>query len=251
MNIKLEDLVRESAKAIVGYSVDGVEVIDGNPVFYSDFIDDYYCNLAHIYNFNNQAIKKIINFFKKRELPVALYVLDKKIEEVIQNDYKQVNEDIYMIIEKPIRFESNEIKVKQVSNQNEEDEFLSIFQKVFCEGDGVYGGISKGYLDAIKQYFKKFPKKKHKDFIASIDGITVGTISIIIQNNLVIASSLAVLPKYRGLGVSKALLSVALNPFIEKKLCTLCTEHNSVNEKIYKKIGFKTVGTAKTYLKKE
>jgi ribosomal protein S18 acetylase RimI-like enzyme len=58
--------------------------------------------------------------------------------------------------------------------------------------------------------------------------------------------NVAVLESFRKKGVAKALTASCVNKFRDKILF-LGTEEDSVNEKIYKKMGFETVGIGRCY----
>ena len=109
----------------------------------------------------------------------------------------------------------------------------------------------KFFADVLKRWPKMF-------FVAEIEKEIVGYVMCIVQkelNNIVfvdkgVLASVAVLSKYRQLGIGRALVQYTLNGLVDSgiKTCVLQVRTSNTNAIwLYKELDFKVIGTLARY----
>jgi len=148
------------------------------------------------------------------------------------------------------RSEVNNESYKFINKWFKRNDYLEILRKVFCEGEGVYGGLSTEYLDATERYFKVYPQDRRLDYIAYYEGSPVGTTSFLFNDNYAVIIAAATLPEFQKKGIAKSMISKGIEKMSGKTIF-LVTETKTVNEDIYKRMGFNTKLIEPVYIKEK
>ncbi len=156
---------------------------------------------------------------------------------------------------------NNKIKILRVDKKREKD-YIYVFKTVFCEGEGVYGGLSTDYLEALKKFFKNYPRSRRINFVAYMGEKPVATTTFLFNKKYALIIGVAVLSEFRNKNIAKTLVfkgidelknkgKVWKSDFTQNKIVFLGTEAGTENEKIYEKMGFETKIIENIYVKKE
>lgn len=139
----------------------------------------------------------------------------------------------------------DEVEIRLVENEQQFREFAKVMVEVFSKGepDDPYHGFSPKWGEVLlKQYNHHNDSYQLETYLAYINGELAGGAQLLFDNETGYLDWLSVLPKFRRLGVGKALQATRVNR--AKKLGVenifLLTEVGSRNEKIFTKFGFKT-----------
>lgn len=233
------------------YATD-VKKYDGAVLVHDKEVDDNYWNYLYIEKFNKDIIEEARTFFHKNNLPLSIYFLEGDGSSEIQkyatdNGFNLSYKDAIMVFEGTENKSANNFEIKQVKGKKGESDFLSVYKDVFCDEEaGVYSGLSSGYLNNMKEYFAKYLRERRSDFVAYKDGEPAGIASVVFDDDYAAIMNVAVLSKFRMMGVARELTWESIDNFRNKELF-LSTEKDSIDEEIYKKFGFKTVATGKCY----
>lgn len=250
MNIKL--LPIKNIELNTGMYVTDLKKIGNSFLVHDKEVDDNYWNYLYTEKLNESLIGEGKTFFHERNLPLSIYFLDDKDVKCTleEKGFNLSYQDAIMVFEGPINRNDGNFEVKAVKSKNEEEDFIKIYKEVFCDkGAGVYSGLSGGYLNNIKGYFSKYPKGKRLDLVAHKDGEPMGITSVVFDDQYAAIMNVAVSEKYRRMGVANELTNECIKRF-NGKIIFLSTEKESINEGIYRKLGFKTVVIGNCYKEK-
>jgi len=251
--IDLQELVKKEIFLNVGSSISECIEDKNNIISFSRFVDNIYCNNAYIEDYDDSLISKYQPYFDKKKLPLVFYVTNetepRNVEELLQEKgFRLTGTDAVMVLKTSSKFTNEDIDIKEVEKKDEQA-YLEIFDEVFCkEGDDVYSGTSRGYLDVLKFYFKNYPKERRFDYIAYKGDKPVGIAQVKFDEKYALLESIAVLQGFRNKGIIKSIIGDIGERF-DDKIVFLSTEEGSVNDEIYKKLGFKTVTTGKFFVR--
>lgn len=216
-------------------------------IFNDELPTDIYLNHATNITAKNNIqnfIDRIENTFKKHGSIPAFYItptttrLLKKV--LLKRNYEIFDIDSWMTPTKKIKSQLNVRKI----NNNEIGEFVKVFTEVYTKGeeDDPYKNMSSLYGTFLKRRLITRHRCKTEPFAAFLNDKIIGTIYITYDKNYACAYGLAVLPKYRNKGAGRSLLSKCVELAKELRVeLFLQTSKGSRNEKIFKKLGFKTV----------
>lgn len=153
------------------------------------------------------------------------------------------------------KYDKEDLEVKLVQNAEEFGEYADVFVEVFSKGepDDPYKGLSPKWGDLLRERYRKGPDGfSLETYAVSLDDRVVGGAELYWDGEIAYMDGLAVLPKFRKLGVGKALQGTRVKRAKElgaKYIC-LITEVGSRNEEIFTRFGFKTEFTSQDLIKK-
>lgn len=206
-------------------------------------------------------IDKIEKTMLSRGIVPAFYLLPKSkpsnLEKCLKRrGYELFCHDAWMMFRKKnaaVR-ENSSFQIR-LAKRNEFATVRHVFNEVFTKGeeDDPYKGLSPVYGDlTLKRLLHKSKDYDSIFFVALVSGKIVGVCNLLYDGKIAAIEGLAVLPKFRNMGIGTSLLlacaKTAQNFGI--KDIYLGTEKNSRNEKIFKTIGFHTKMAVKVYCKK-
>lgn len=225
---------------------------DDNVIFVHDkFVDDNYWNYAYLKQ-PKLDLQKIREYFVSKNLLSSVYLLDsdkfKEVEEeLVGNGFELSYSDAEMVFEGQKPEGGQKFETKEANNPEAEKDFLKVYSDVFvAEGEDVYSGLSDGYLKNIEEYFKKYPKENRWDLVAYTDGKPAGIATVVFNDQYALIMNVAVTPQYRRMGIAKDLSQSCIKKFYGRTIF-LGTEKGSIDEAIYKRMGFRTVAVGKCY----
>lgn len=231
------------------------EEIDSVIFVHDKYVKDNYWNYAYL---KEPVLKldEIENFFRERGVSSSVYILAEPSyedvrKELIRNGYELSYSDAIMVFKGSSIKATKNIEIKKADSEISKNEYLKIYKEVFCdEGEDVYSGLGDGYLKNIQNYLDNYPQNIRYNIVAYIDGKPAGIATVLFDDEYAVIMNVAVLEEFRNMGVAKSLSADCLNKFSDKTLF-LGTEEGSVNEGIYKKMGFETVAVGKCYKEKK
>ncbi|MDE1869063.1 MAG: GNAT family N-acetyltransferase [Candidatus Micrarchaeota archaeon] len=230
----------------------GKKRIKGAELLYSDAVSDPYWNYATSVNVRTitkgNMLEAIISFYSERKALPALYIAsgDNRIGRALARyGFKAKYADSWMVYTgRKIRDNNSGVVVKKVSNKGEMRHFTRIFETVYgLKGTGPYKSLEKGYGKALFGAFGHKQKGKSVAFyLAYLGGKPVGCAMLVTSGRYAGLYGLGVLQRYRGRGIARALTArrIADARQMGANIIFLQTEKGSINEKIFKKMGFKT-----------
>jgi ribosomal protein S18 acetylase RimI-like enzyme len=225
---------------------------DENTIYiYDKYVEDNYWNYAYL----KQPVlnlDKIKNYFHSKNIPASAYFLDdekfKNIETTLtSNGFSLSYTDAIMThYGNPISLNTEHV-IEEVKTQGQQDDFVKVYSDVFVdEGEDVYSGLSDGYVNNIQDYFANYPKDKRYDLTTYKNQQPAGIATVVFNNQYALIMNVAVSPKYRKQGIAKALSIKCISEF-KDRVVFLSTEKDSIDEDIYRRMGFSTVAIGKCY----
>lgn len=244
MLVNHRQLPIENTYLLVGESIEEPIEVKGGLITYSDIIKDYYCNVVVVTDFNQVDLEKAEEFYKERKVSLSLAVLEEDLTEETRDKLKKENfilksRNAYMVFQGKPEKVNGQIDISKAEGKEQEQDYIDIFRKVYCEGEGVYGGLSTDYIRATERYFKIYPKERRFDYVAYSEDKPIGITTFLFNDNFAVIIGVAVLPEYRGKGVAKSIIYKGITE-LEDKTFFLGTEAGTENELIYKRMGFDT-----------
>lgn len=225
--------------------------------------DDPYLNYVtkikvkgNVNRFITEMESKFIEHKSKPCFYLLSYSLPKILEKILTNKgYKPFTTDAWMFfnLKKNVAKTEKPVKAKKIG-KSKLAEFKNVFNEVYMKGeeDDPYKNLSHLYGEfMVRRFLKKNNTCKTEHFAVFSKNKMIGIIAMVHDRKVAGLYALAVLPDYRKMGAGKALLSACILRAKELKLSHLFlnTEKNSRNEKIFKKLGFKTEFVAKQFYK--
>ena len=220
---------------------------------FSKFVDDMYSNIAIVDNSTN--LNKIDKEFISKNLESTYYSLNK-----LDNNFYAVYEDDFLLLEnidtlynKFKKFKNKNISLIEVVSTDLENEYMLINDKCYGEksSDNPYSNLDNyGYCKTVLEYKKNESETKTLIYIIKYKNQNVGCINITIKNTLCYISGLAILKEFRKSKVFLSMvniLEILKNYNVNSVFCV--TELDEYPDKLYKKLGFKSVGVVKGYKK--
>jgi len=223
-------------------------------LFNDELPEDPYLNYAtkiKIKGNTAQAIKEIESIFVKHKSKPSFHILPysypKNLGSLLKKmGYKPFAIDSWMFFDLEKNTERSETSVKiKKTGASEIQEFKHVFNEVYMNGeeDDPYKNLSHLYGEfMVRRFGAKKKECETEHYSAFIGNKMVGVIALEHDKKIAGLYALAVLPEYRNMGAGRTLLVACIERAKELKLghIFLQTEKGSRNEKIFKKIGFKT-----------
>lgn len=228
---------------------------DGNLISYSKYIKDSFWNNVGITHYSDELVEKYEQYFTNRKRRVSFYLTEmtkpeNAAELLEKRGYSKDDTDAIMVLSEPPITSSDSFVITE-DPESAENIFLEIFDEVFCkEGEDVYSGTSKDYLLALNDYFNNYPRNTRNNLVIFNGENPIGIAQALFDEKYVLLGSIAVLSQYRRQGATRKLISYVGEKF-KDKIVLLSTEKGSINERIYKELGFETVLNGSLYTKKE
>src|SRR3972149_8887411 len=250
-----DQLTIENTYLLVGESIEEPIEVSGGLITYSEIIKDHFSNLVVVKDLPRLDFEYLENFYKEKGLPLALAINENKLssndkESLEKKGFKVKNKSAYMVYEGTELNSNDKVQIQEATTETKRNDYLEILRKVFCEGEGVYGGLSTEYLDATERYFKVYPQDRRLDYIAYYEGSPVGTTSFLFNDNYAVIIAAATLPEFQKKGIAKSMISKGIQKMSGKTIF-LVTETKTVNEDIYKRMGFNTKLIEPVYIKEK
>lgn len=237
---------------------DVVELKNGRMI-YSNIIEDYYWNyIIGINAKDKEEFKKVWEenrqyMIEKNRQPVFYITPSSNIlnnyEKILPEYMKIQSKEVWMTFEdfnnlKP--FEENKNIDIQIERNADLKEFADTFMKSYSSDgeEDPYGQLPENYRQVILNYDEEKNKEYVKNFyIAKHNNQGVGITMSLVKGDMALISSVGTIKEYRNKGICTTLMNRVLNDLKKEnvKLVFLQTEEGFAPEKLYKKMGFKTV----------
>lgn len=130
-------------------------------------------------------------------------------------------------------------KVKQVKQRSEIDDFGLIIEEAFDKTPQV-----------INKMFEKDSTLIHNDIIAYIiykDEEPLSAVMTVLSKNIAGIYWVGICTKARGQGLGSLATKVATNIAFDKNINNVILQASALGEKVYKKLGYKTITRYRTY----
>lgn len=210
-------------------------------------------------NLSQDQLLLIEEHFKKHDRNSTIYFenkpqLESLVKTLLQNKYKFNFEDSWMFYLNKTVSMSNLSKVKKVTNKEGLKVFLSTFDKCYQKNDpqNAYGELGE-YLEVAEKSWQKHNESNRMEyfiFYQKDNPIAVSTLTN--HRKIGYISNVGSLKSVRGQGFGKLATLFCVSTSIKNKNNHHClaTEEGTYANEFYKRIGFKTIFTAKGYTKK-
>lgn len=240
-----------------------IKLTGGLALFCEDISDDTYLNYVtniHVEGDINKFIQKVEKLYISKGSTPAFYILPttfpKNMEKVlIKKGYKLFCSDAWMSFDlnKKVNMFSKNMIIRRAKLE-ELKIVKQVFNEVFTKGepDDPYRNLSHLYGELFyKRIASKHGSYNSEVYVALIENKIVGICNILYDRETAILEGLAILPKFRKMGVAKALLHTCIKRAqdVGLKRLFLWTEKDSRNENVFVKCGFKTEVVSKTIAK--
>jgi len=157
------------------------------------------------------------------------------------------------LFEKYSKLKSKDIELIEVNNEDLKNEYIILNDSCFsAEGyDNPYSNLDNfGYVKSVFDFQNNETEVKTLIYIIKYKSQKVGCINLTIKDDLCYISGLAILEEYRKTKVFLAMINVLYILKANKVKDIFCvTELNEYPDKLYKKLGFKSIGIAYAYTK--
>ncbi len=204
-------------------------------------------------------VKHVETLFLKNKSKPSFYIMPytrpKNLRKTLAKlGYRIFTIDAWMFIDIGKKIDAKkQVKIEAIT-KNEISEFKQVFNEVYMKGekDDPYTGLSYLYGEFLERRFIQKKNNCKTESFAAIDGKKiVGTIVMAHDEKDACLYALAVLPRYRKIGIGSALLAACTGRAKKLNLENLFlqTKKDSRNEKIFKKLGFKTKFVAEQFYK--
>lgn len=221
---------------------------------FSKFVNDMFSNIAIVDKNSNISVAE--SEFKSRNLEPSFYSFDKpsKNFEITYKDDFLLFENISSLFNKFKKFKSKNVSLVEVNSKTLENDYAIINDKCYSDNssDNPYSNLDNfGYSKTVLDYQKNETDSKTLIYIIKYNSINVGCINITIHDDLCYVSGLAILKEYRKTKVFSVLidvLEILINLGVKDVFCV--TELDEYPDKLYKKIGFKSIFIAYGYKNK-
>ena len=239
----------------VKYSPQFTERINKNNTNYlfCRFVSDIYSNIAIINNLSDLEI--IDKEFKKRNLETTYYSFEKP-----ENNYNILYTDDYLYLDniktlhnKYKRFKSKDIYLIKVDTKDLQNKYMEINDNCYSSNsyDNPYSNLDNfGYCKSVLSYQENEKESKTLIYIINYKNKDVGCVNLTIKDNFCYISGLALLEEFRKTKVFLSMINI-LEILLKENVDTIfcITELNEYPDKLYKKLGFKSVGIAYAFNK--
>lgn len=242
----------------------GSKKISEAELLYSDAVTDSYWNYATSVSVRAAGIGKLLDriafFYTEMKGKPAVYLthgrgkgIDKAL---IKNGFRLKYTDSWMVYAGRSKAHgSADIHIERVSTRAGILHFIKIFETVYgLKGTGPYKGLQKGYAKALLgAYGRRYPGKSVAFYLAYTSRKPVGCAMLITSGRYAGLYGLGVLQGYRGRGIARALTAGRISDAREMGASTifLQTERGSINEKIFRRMGFRTEFVGRCFVKSE
>ncbi len=222
---------------------------DGVKFLFSEFVNDYYSNFAIVESAKD--IKIANEVFKQRGLTPIYY--SKKIPK----GYETVFEDDLLVFENPkiLYKKFKRLKNKSISlvavTKPLQKKWKIVTDLAFKEpsADNPYANLDNfAYCEGILYFIKHESACQTQPYLIKYKGKFVGTITVSFAERKCYITGFAIMPDFRRTKVFLSMINV-LEVLLEKGVETIIcfTELGEYPNKLYKNIGFKSVGHLYAY----
>lgn len=220
---------------------------------FSKYVKDEFSNIAIINNISDTKIAD--TEFKQRKLDSVYYSFQeiKGLKEIYTDDFL-FYQNINTLFNKFSKFKSKDVELVKVDSQKLINDYMIINDKCYSVEayDNPYSNLDNfGYCKSVIDYQKNETESKTLIYIIKFKNIDVGCINLTIKDDLCYVSGLAILKEYRRTKVFSALidvLEILIKNNVKDVFCV--TELGDYPDKLYKKIGFKSIAIAHAYKQK-
>lgn len=210
-----------------------------------------YSNIAVVNTNSNLDI--VDKEFRKRNLNSIYYSFNKPVnsfETLYMDDYL-IFQNIEKLFAKYSKLKSKDLELIEVNNEALKKEYMIINDCCYSAEsyDNPYSNLDNfGYCKSVLDFKNNETETKTLLYIIKYKSQNVGCINLTIKNDLSYISGLAILEKYRKTKVFLAMIDVLriLKEYKVKNIFCV-TELNEYPDKLYKKLGFQSVGIAYAY----
>lgn len=223
----------------------------GAKFLFSKFVKDHYSNIAIVDK--NSDLQSAYKEFENRNLEPSFYSFSKPQTnaEILYTDDFLYYENITNLYNKFKRLKSSDISLILVNTPELEQEYIKINDDCYKveSYDNPYSNLDNtGYSKSVFDFKKNETSSKTLVYIIRFKNQNVGCIILSISENLCYVSGLAILKEFRKTKVFTVMINV-LEILISNNVDTIfcVTELGEYPDKLYKKIGFKSIATAYGY----
>lgn len=228
-----------------------IKLTDATILINEKLPNDYYLNYATLIKAkeSEQLISRVEKFFIGKSQTPYFYILPTTTPKnlaysLAKHGYKVIYSDVWMRFGRAELKGTTQDKFSIRKTKKEECQRIKeIFNEVFTKGesDDPYHGLSqlygKFFIDRLLDNKKDF---KAEGYAAFIGNEMVGVCSLLHDGKISLIEGLAVLPKFRNMGIGEALVLSCVKESRKAgiKNVILSTENGSKNEKVFEKAGF-------------
>lgn len=218
---------------------------------FSKFVKDEFSNIAVMDS--KSDLHSANSEFLIRNLEPSYYSFEKpsKNFKITYQDDFLFFENISTLFKKFSRFKSKNVKLIEVNTQQLISDYYIINDKCYSDNssENPYSNLDNfAYSKNVIDSQKNETLSKTLIYIIQFNNINVGCINITIYEDLCYVSGLAILKEYRKTKVFSVLidvLEILINLGVKNVFCV--TELNEYPDKLYKKLGFKSIAIAYGY----
>ena len=234
-------------------------------IYICDIIKDKDWNYANIYsNYGLSDFHKLINnieeIFFKKERNSSVYLnqsnirFEECISKLIKAGYENFFHESFMILEDvPSMSQKRDmVTVERLTSSQHEIDFITVFTLAYEEeisADNPNGSGNDDYIRALKRSFNM--TNKYYQFILYFKNKPVAVGSLGYSNGYGGIYNIGTVPEFRGQGFGTIITMACIEQWknLGGKTLFLQTETGSIGEKLYNKLGFKTLFTGIIYSK--
>ena len=215
---------------------------------FSKYIKDEFSNIAVVDK--NLKLNDINKEFEAKNLTPSYLTFEKpssKFKIIYEDDFL-IFENIQKLYNKFSKFKSSNVKLVEANTPELINNYRIINDKCYSVAsyDNPYSNIDNfAYTKNVLDSQKNQKEAKTLIFIIKFKDLDVGCINLTIKDDLCYISGLAILKEYRKTKVFSVLidaLEILIKNGVKNIFCI--TELNEYPDKLYKKLGFKSVAIA-------
>lgn len=221
---------------------------------FSKYVDDVYSNIAIVNSDSN--LDMINKEFSKRHINSLYYSFVKPngCFEISYVDDYLIFQNIDKLFAKYSKLKSKDIELVEVNNETLRKEYMIINDCCYkAESyDNPYSNLDNlGYCKSVLDFQSNETETKTLLYIIKYKSQNVGCINLTIKDDLAYISGLAILEQFRKTKIFLAMIDVLhilKSNNVKDIFCV--TELNEYPDKLYKKLGFKSIAIAYAYKNK-
>ncbi|MBI5064692.1 GNAT family N-acetyltransferase [Candidatus Woesearchaeota archaeon] len=224
-------------------------------------VEDHFSNFALIFSVAKNEVETVIKkvekyFLSKNRTPAFYFLKNNPLESVLlSKKYKIAFRDAILIHPAKRAPLKTKLRIVEVANKKELNDYLSVSISVFSSGDkdDLYSDLRKSFFEQVKNNWLNSKKKKKLKYFVGYEGNTpVAVGGMTFNKDFAYFFDLAVLKSARNKGYGSDILTHRINTASELglKFIYLLTEDESKNDVYFQAKGFKKVGSSVCYTKK-
>lgn len=198
-------------------------------------------------------IDEVTKYAGNNDLKPAIYFENRKDlanlkQNLMDNKFKEINEDSWMFFDKKIDYQEEFDLVKKVKTIDDLKTYIDLFDRCYQKNDpqNVYGELGD-YLKSASRSWINLHESDYIEYFIIFDGYESVAVSALTNYDGVgYISNVGSLKKVRGKGFGKiaTLYAIYQSQKNGNTLHCLATEENTYANEFYKKLGFETRFTA-------